>query len=677
MRRCPLLSIIVVVLLANSFGCGSHAGKPSDHSLLENASTESAAPMGGETQNGGYGVKVGDKIDSLDLVLRGIQDHPYLSETTVSRLTESEIASVRDTLGPVAGNDVIEIVLSKLSEIRSRTQELRIAYPVRHLTNTVQAYSWIMLPTLKCQDVEDDSSPVAGKVQVAYREKVWIRLCKDFFKLDAANQAALLTHELIYASMSNKSVTVDLVGYLFSPTFRDFTASGQAEFKYLMAQLIENSTPFPQESFFVQSTASQTLGNDLCFGTQAGVDSTEVLWRKENGSGCTDWEHLTTDRLQLNAQKDGHLFYGSSYPVGRMDPSTGALTELCDGSALGLCTVTLTPKLALNLLLPPQAQDTLLSAMQNGAQARLEYWLSRKVGLDSVDAQGQSPLSLAWSMGRTDVLKKLLAAGANPNTEWAGVPLIVRAVTANSLDLVNALVSAHADLNRTAGSDRLAPLTLAIRSGAVEIAQALIVGGADVNAQGDGFSLKLAIDAGQASLLRSAVGKGAELEREWCGTDPLLYAIEAKKPELALALLDLGAKPDHEVRQDFVRLGSSRPIEAAIQADEPRVVSRLIQAGADLTYRPWSGIDGLGGQVSLAVFAIQSSSIESFKLLIQAGAPIAEDRLLSIAIRLGRDEITRYVLEKMNPVLSRELSQPKFSALFYPNRENRRGVTVG
>lgn len=98
-----------------------------------------------------------------------------------------------------------------------------------------------------------------------------------------------------------------------------------------------------------------------------------------------------------------------------------------------------------------------------------------------VDSYGISLLYIAACQGHLDVVKALIAAGANLNQQAdKGISSLFIAAQQGHLDVVNALIAAGADvfLNR---EDGCSPLVMAVQMGHIEVVKLLIAAGADVS----------------------------------------------------------------------------------------------------------------------------------------------------------------------------------------------------
>lgn len=132
---------------------------------------------------------------------------------------------------------------------------------------------------------------------------------------------------------------------------------------------------------------------------------------------------------------------------------------------------------------------------------------------------GRTLLHEAAAGGRLDTMELLLRLGADPNVKDGGEHTPLYSV-ANECAVegggvvVHALMKAGADVNRCDGAKHCTPLHMAARRGSVEIAEALLDCGADLEA------------------------------RDSVGDTPLRRAVNCAKPDLASLLVDRGADVD-------------------------------------------------------------------------------------------------------------------------------------
>ena len=127
------------------------------------------------------------------------------------------------------------------------------------------------------------------------------------------------------------------------------------------------------------------------------------------------------------------------------------------------------------------------------------------------------PLALAAIRGEPEIVKLLLAAGADPDAGSLGrggaLSMAVRSCRAG-LDVVGALIAAGADLEDRSGVG-ITPLMVAIQEKRVDVALRLLEAGADVNALGpfgDGV-LNYAIYVKEPALVRAALDRGVDVDQ--------------------------------------------------------------------------------------------------------------------------------------------------------------------
>jgi len=101
------------------------------------------------------------------------------------------------------------------------------------------------------------------------------------------------------------------------------------------------------------------------------------------------------------------------------------------------------------------------------------------VAIETTD--GMTPLHIACQFGRSSTIKVLLAANSDVDSPSPGSTPLIAATASNSLDTMTVLIEAHADINRTAGSDSETPLHVACRMGNTGALRLLLLTGkADV-----------------------------------------------------------------------------------------------------------------------------------------------------------------------------------------------------
>lgn len=159
-----------------------------------------------------------------------------------------------------------------------------------------------------------------------------------------------------------------------------------------------------------------------------------------------------------------------------------------------------------------------------------------------------TPLSIAAENGSGGIVETLLKAGADANRRTNGVPPLMLASNAGSVDAVRALLQHKADVNATEPIGDQTALMWAIVEGHPDVARVLIEHGADVHARTKGGFTPLMFAAREEDGLESArvlVAGGARVgEASKDGSTPLLIATVRGQSSIVKFLLEQGANPN-------------------------------------------------------------------------------------------------------------------------------------
>ena len=181
--------------------------------------------------------------------------------------------------------------------------------------------------------------------------------------------------------------------------------------------------------------------------------------------------------------------------------------------------------------------------VRSGQHALLDYVRVRLIGDPSLVSEryaGRTLMHEAAAAGSLPTLELLLSLGADPNALDGGrhTPLYGlgnECQAAGGESLVRALVQSGADVNACDGAKRCTPLHMAARRGSVEIAEALLDCGADIEAR-DSLGetpLRRAVNCGKVELAALLIDRGADVHsRSSTGTAPMLAARSAAMQKL-------------------------------------------------------------------------------------------------------------------------------------------------
>ena len=256
---------------------------------------------------------------------------------------------------------------------------------------------------------------------------------------------------------------------------------------------------------------------------------------------------------------------------------------------------------------------------------------------------GITPLVLAARIGRLDMVKVLLEAGADPShpESWNSRTALIEAVrngrhdiaetlihhncnmnnggksknalahacSKNDMPMVQMLITAGAEVSHKA-SDKAQPLIIAANHGFFEVAEVLINAGADVNAKDQRNNTTAIIAAAKrndARMISLLVESGADVEgTAWDGWTALAFTARDGFQEASEELSRRGACIDCVVTKGYT------PLLLATRNGHLSTVRFLLAAGADITAQTSDGssalhLSALQGHEDICVFLLEKS----------------------------------------------------------------------
>jgi ankyrin repeat protein len=268
--------------------------------------------------------------------------------------------------------------------------------------------------------------------------------------------------------------------------------------------------------------------------------------------------------------------------------------------------------------------DDLISASARGDLPAVNALLKSGADVNEMRGQkdeGQTALTLASQNGHLEVVKALLAAGANANPQCCGrwTPLVY-AAERQQLEMVRVLLAAKADPNPNVTLHGQTVLVRAINMNHLDIARALIDGGASV-ATGGVTPLMAAVGKsgpGILELVQAILAAHADVNTRCdytiCGTTgntPLGIAASSGSVDIVQALLASSSFVDVNAKQ----VDGNTPLIIASAKGRVEVVRLLLAAKADA-----SAVNG-DGKTAL-MLALENNHPEVAELLRSAIAAV-------------------------------------------------------
>jgi ankyrin repeat protein len=254
--------------------------------------------------------------------------------------------------------------------------------------------------------------------------------------------------------------------------------------------------------------------------------------------------------------------------------------------------------------LPPGATKRLENELQ------LDETVSVTVGVVAIVDPHDPLIKAAYKNDLVTVLTLLpVAADVNEPDKDTDTTALQYAVQNHNQEMVNALVSAGANLNRANTSGRT-PLMFLSDAATPEFVRSLVSAGADVNAADESGQTVLMAAAGSCKLdvLKELIAAGARTDTKTNeGYTPLMWAAMNADPEVVKFLIESG------VSIDATNTDGESALLFAARAGKGETLKALINAGAALNL----SADDLDDALLSAVGNDDSSTVT---ILLDAGA---------------------------------------------------------
>jgi ankyrin repeat protein len=240
--------------------------------------------------------------------------------------------------------------------------------------------------------------------------------------------------------------------------------------------------------------------------------------------------------------------------------------------------------------------------------------------VNAADSDGTRALHWAIRADEVQIASLLLKAGADPNAETRlGVTPLYIAAQNGSAEIIKSLLAAGANANKVDRATGESILMTAIRSGSTASVQALLSSGADANAaeaQLRATPLMLAAEYGHADMVRALLDRGADLHartRTGATPEPKLPCIDKAGCGSHGVGIIRGGLPEQGIRAPIP--GAMTPLMYAAREGHIDAAKLLIEAGADVNEVDKNDINPL-------LMAISNNHIDMARFLIDRGANI-------------------------------------------------------
>jgi ankyrin len=246
---------------------------------------------------------------------------------------------------------------------------------------------------------------------------------------------------------------------------------------------------------------------------------------------------------------------------------------------------------------------------------------------------GVTPLKLAAENGSAAAIRILLDAGASPNgVDGAGETALMTAVRSGSVEAVKLLLDRGATVDARDAEFRQTALMFGVRDGDASMVRLLIDRKADVNAQtrtGKAPAWRLPGAGGGShgvGIVRGGWPARGMRDAMPGAMTPLLYAARDGRHEIAIALLEAGA------RVDTPDANGITPLLMAITNGNVDVARLLVERGADVKAADWYGRTPLWAAVDVRNLekrgpardngVDRAAMLEVIRLLLAKGADV-------------------------------------------------------
>ena len=207
---------------------------------------------------------------------------------------------------------------------------------------------------------------------------------------------------------------------------------------------------------------------------------------------------------------------------------------------------------------------------------------------DESEFSGMTALMVASKHGYHETAEALIKRGANVNLKrYVGDTPLMLAAGSDNVNTVRVLLKAGADPNAKVLSPHageMTPLNIAInlsRQQRIEIAEALIAAGAEINPKGNFFMSPLMNAVEDLEMLKLLIADGAEVnQRNFRGATALMGAAAAGPASVVKYLIEKGADVNARDKDGTTALMTAEGRQALFDPEERDDIVRVLKRNA-------------------------------------------------------------------------------------------------
>ena len=276
-----------------------------------------------------------------------------------------------------------------------------------------------------------------------------------------------------------------------------------------------------------------------------------------------------------------------------------------------------------------QAEDLLHMACKNGQLSLIKNLLKSKVDINSMNAEGLSPLHLAVIEGHIELTNLLINKGANiemKDLKWGSSPLLYACQNGRT-KILKMLLEKGADINAKCNKGGTFAIHFAAQSGKSDLIDFLLQRGFDINSENDDRLTPLHYimqywnyPKGRVTSLyeksKILIERGAKIDSESSdGDTPLMLATMTNDIRVVRLLIFLGANVNH--RSEYFKITALHYAACKQNGENDQVMQILIDNGAEVDAQARINLN-----TPLHINILNKGSIKNAKVLLANGSKL-------------------------------------------------------